>query len=484
MWALLLLACSGGDGKGSSDSSGQGTDTGETGDSGAEAQAAWATASGDASDALGSRVSLAGDLNGDGLEDLLVSAWLGNRACALFGPLAEGDLAFDARDPACLSGESSLDYAGYALGSAGDLDGDGYPELLVGSPGHADTGANAGKAYYVPGPIAAGTTGLGEAAQASWSGSNLLDYVGISIVSVGDLTGDGVADLAIGAPGFDGEGGGGGRAWVVEGPIGAGEQDLDATWASVTGLSAPSTLPYPLHGALGTGDFVGDAIAGAADYDGDGLDDLALGANGDQTHGPETGKIAVFFGPVDAGASLVSDAGLTLIGATSLAYTGSPVLASPDLDGDGLPELLVSADGVDAGVVYVLHPSPGADGSVDEASVRLAGVGTGDQLGASLATPRDLDGDGALDLAVGAPLADGVEADAGAAYVFYGPLDSGVNAASEATALLGEHDYDTFGCAIELMGDLSGDGYDEIVVGARDNDAGGSYSGRIYLYSP
>jgi len=485
MWALLLLACAGDGVGGKPDDTAGPADTGETADTASGGGATpWATSSGAASDALGSRIALADDLDGDGQEDLLVSAWLGNRACALFGPLAEGDLALDARDPACLSGESSFDYAGYGFSSAGDLDGDGYPELLVGSPGHADAGANSGKAYLVPGPLSAGTTGLADVAQASWSGTNLLDYVGISAVAVGDLTGDGVPDLSIGAPGFDGEGGGGGRAWVIAGPVGEGAQVLDDAWASVTGLSAPPTLPYPLHGALGTGDFVGDSVAGPADYDGDGVDDLALGANGDQTYGPETGKVAVFFGPVEAGDLLVSDAGATLLGATALAYTGSPILASPDLDGDGLPELLVAADGVDAGLVYVLHPAPGVDGSVDEASVRLAGVETGDELGAAIATPRDLDGDDALDLAVGAPLADGGEADSGAAYVFFGPLDSGVNGAAQAVALLGEHDYDTFGWAVELAGDLRGDGQPSIAVGARDSDAGGSFSGRIYLFQP
>lgn len=422
-----------------------------------------------------------GDLDGDGDEDLLVAATLGNRACALLGPVAAGSAALDARDVGCLTGEDAFDSAGYGLAEAGDLDGDGVGDLLVGSPGHAEEGQYMGRAYLVLGPVTAGSVGLGEAAHASWSGSRFLDYLGITVVVVGDLTGDGETDLALGAPGYDGEAGGGGRAYVVAGPVDAGEQELDALHATVTGLSEEAGRPPPPHGALGTGDFVGDAIAGEADYDGDGQPDLALGATGDGTNGSSSGKAAVFFGPISEGDCLVSDADRTWYGVAANAYTGSPLVAAPDLDGDGKDELIVAADGLGVGVVYLLKPTEDVD-SVDDAETRFEGVADGDYFGFGLARPGDLDGDGTADLAIGAPRADGDVPDAGAAYVFAGPFEAGSYAASDATFLPGVAQYDSFGGALDIGGDLDGDGVPDLAIGARDSDAGGSFSGAIYLF--
>ncbi len=476
MWALWLIAC---------DSPDKGApETGETAETGEapDVLEPWGAANGEPGEALGSRVHAGGDLDGDGDEELLVSAYLGNRLCALYPPLAPGELAISARETGCLNGEAGFDYAGFGLGAAGDLDGDGYGDLMVGSPGHSAAGANSGKAYLVLGPVTAGSAGLGDAAVASWSGENLLDYVGITVLAVGDLSGDGEVDLAVGAPGFDGEGGGGGRAWIFEGPLLSGEQDLDLSFASVTGLSSSAEGPPPPHGALGTGDFVGDAIPGEADYDGDGAADLALGATGDGTLGPETGKVAFFFGPLDPGDALVSDADSTLYGPAAASYTGSPVVVAPDLDGDGLPELLVSSDGLEAGRVTIARPSRGVTGSLDEADTWLEGGAEGDLFGFGVATPRDLDGDGVLDLVIGSPQADGQEPDAGAATIFFGPFGAGVIGVGEGETLLGEQDYDTFGAALETLSDGDGDGDPDIVVGARDSDAGGSFSGRLYFF--
>jgi len=477
----MLLACAG--------------DKGEPappGDTAASTElTAWASVLGAPADALGNAARDAGDLDGDGKDDLLVAAYLGNRVCALFGPLAVGSAALDARSPACLSGELDTDYAGYGVTAAPDLSGDGLPDLVVGSIGNSETGANAGKVYLVAGPIAAGSTTLDLAADAAWLGETAGDYAGVSLESAADLTGDGAADLLIGASGYDGEGGGGGRAYVVSGPISGTRQGLADAAVSITGLGAPA-LPVdtgdtgvpvpPPHGAFGTGDFVGDAMAGDRDLDGDGLADLALGASGDQTAGSNAGKVAVFLGPVAAGAWSVTDADMTLYGSTEGAYAGSPLRGVPDLDGDGLDDLLVSADALGAGQVYLVSPTLPEDSVSGASRLRFEGVATGDLFGYALSSAMDVDGDGAADLAISAPWAEIGGEETGGVWLFHGPFEAGVVEAGSARAVYGAVEGDTFGSAVEFVANLGGEAGPDLVIGARNDRVGGGFAGAVYLF--
>ena len=437
---------------------------------------AWAEVAGAPADGLGNAVVAAGDLNGDGDPDLLAAAYLGNRVCAIFGPLAPGDGTLDSRPASCLVGEVDTDYAGYGMASVGDVTGDGFGDVMVGSIGNAEAGINAGKVYLVAGPLSPGTAPLDQAAVTTWLGETEQDFAGVRVASGGDLTGDGEPDLLVGASGFDGEGGGGGRAYLLSGPHLPGTFSLADAHSSVTGLGAP---PPPPHGAFGTGDFVGDALVGATDFDGDGVDDLALGASGDGTLGLNAGKVAVFFGPVDAGAWLVTDADVTLFGEAELSYTGTPLVGAPDLTGDGRDDLLVSADVLGPGVVYIVSPAVG-QASVTEAVSRFEGESEGDLFGSALATPADLDTDGVLDFAVGAPGADRAAFEAGAVWWFAGPFANGVTATSSGIAIEGQARAESFGSALDVA-DV-GNGERGLVVGARNSNANGGFSGMLYLF--
>lgn len=451
---------------------------------------AWATISGAPADALGNAVESAGDLNDDGQGDLLVAAYLGNRVCAVFGPVPAGESLLDALDPACFVGELDSDYAGYGMAVLGDVTGDGVQDIAVGSIGNSQAGSNAGKVYLLPGPFTPGSESLSTFASATWLGETESDYAGISMGATADLTGDGDGDLLIGASGYDGSGGGGGRLYLLEGPFSPGVGNLQQAYASITGLSTPtseaeaappSQAAPPPHGAFGTGDFVGDSHEGGFDYDGDGHADLALGASGDATMGTNSGKLAVFFGPVATGVWLVNEADTTLLGEAEYNYAGSPIRGAPDLTGDGRDDLLVSADTLGAGVVYLASPALGQT-TLETSVTRFEGEADGDLFGYAIATPFDMDQDGALDVAISATISYRGGQLTGAAWAFAGPFAPGVVSASTGSPFTGAIEGELFGSAIDMGGDLTGDGVGDVMIGARNSDFSAGFAGRVYLF--
>ena len=236
------------------------------------------------------------------------------------------------------------------------------------------------------------------------------------------------------------------------------------------------------HGAFGTGDFVGDAMVGDRDLDGDGVPDLALGASGDQTVGLNSGKVAIFLGPLAAGARLVTDADQTLYGAMEGTYTGSPLSGTPDLDGDGVDDLLASVDALGAGTVYLVSPRQAEDSVTGASGLRFEGAESGDLFGYAIASTADLDGDGTLDVAISAPWAEIDGEETGGVWVHAGPFEGGLVAADAGQAIFGAVEGDTFGSAVDVGGDLDGDGALDLVVGARNDRVNGGFAGAVYLY--
>ncbi|RMH04724.1 MAG: hypothetical protein D6702_02415 [Planctomycetota bacterium] len=317
-----------------------------------------------AGDWLGSALAAPGDLDRDGVPDLVAGA--GNASGHAGSVLAwSGD---DGRLLWRVDGAASLDRLGDALAPVPDLDGDGVTEILAGAPGADPNGVlNAGTAWLLSGATGAVLT--------VFAGSGANDKFGSALAAVGDFDGDGAADLAVGAPYADRGLANTGRVEVFSGAGGA-------LLAAFDGPSEEARFGY--------------AIAGLDDLDGDGVPELLVGA---PNAGLAPGAAWVLSGRT--GAPLYQH-----FEGRSHAF-GQRVAACGDLDGDGLADYLVGIPYWDdkekqlASCGRVILFSAGDGRKLWE----LTGAGSGDTLGDALAA-GDLDGDGRAELLLGAPFAD------------------------------------------------------------------------------
>lgn len=411
----------------------------------------------------GQAVAGAGDVDGDGWPELLVGGELYGDANAgaawlLRGPVSEAAGTWEG-DSLALVAEDGAGHAGAAVAGLGDLDLDGYADLLVGAPG-ADLGggASSGGAWVIPGPVTAGGL-LADLAGAVLVGEDADDQAGSALAGVGDVDGDGWPDLVIGAAQADPFGARTGAVWLLLGPV-EGEVDLwdaDGTWA---GQDA--------------GDQAGAAVAGVGDVDGDGLMDVLVGAPYLRGEDDWAGGAWLIAGPA-TGSHDLTDATALLAGVATSDQAGAAVAGAGDVDGDGHADVLVGAPGYDgggagSGGAFLLRGPLSGTLSLAAADLRLIGATAEDAAGSSVAGGFDADGDGALDLAVGARLDDVGATDAGALYLVLAPgtgslsLDAADLRVQGADADLG------LGSSLAAPGDVDGDGRDELLLGVPGAD--------------
>jgi hypothetical protein len=399
-----------------------------------------------------------------------------------------------------IDGEPAL--TGESVAGAGDVNGDGVPDVIVGAPfDDANGRRDSGSAFVVyggkgPGPIDLHNLG---ARGFRIDGSGFGDGAGFAVSGVGDFNGDGIADVAVGAPNtfFTA-----GSVYVVYGQATSDPSDVDLASLGARGFQFDG-----LTGNFGgNGDSVGTSVAPAGDVNDDGIVDFVVGAQGlDRATGiANSGAAYVIYGqrtadPADFRSVSLGSRGMAITGVGAQDRAGTAV-GGGDVNGDGVGDVIVGAPGADnngradSGSAYVVFGQRLTDpadvdlGNPGGRGFRIDGQTAGDAAGEALAA-GDVNGDGAADAIVGARLADNNErANSGSTYVVYGPRPR--NPANVDLQALGSSGFridgaaagDEAGLAVGFGGDLSGDGIGDVVVGAPDATAGGRVnSGQVFV---
>ncbi|MDP6942939.1 MAG: integrin alpha [Myxococcota bacterium] len=368
--------------------------------------------------------------------------------------------------------------------ASGDFDGDGLDDILVGASGtHVGSYYYAGVAYIIL------AKSLGSTSEIDLSTADHLLYGGsgegaaISLAGAGDVDGDGRDDIIVGATGMSNGGVNAGGAYLV----------MSASLGSSSSFDLSSSADYEFLGE-GTSDDAGYSVASAGDVDADGLDDVIVGARSEDSAASGAGSAYIILGSSLGSSSSIdlSLADYQLTGEAKHDSAGYSVAGAGDVNGDGRDDVIVSSrnnsnGGYNSGTAYVvLGSSLGSTSSISLSSTyKLIGEAAYDTAGESVASAGDVDGDGLDDVLVGSQNNDDGGSSAGKAYVILGASLSGSIDLSDADIqLAGENSWDYAGVSVASAGDVNGDGFDGILVGAYLNGDGGGSAGKAYLFLP
>lgn len=419
----------------------------------------------------GYAVAVAGDQTGDGVPDILLGA-VGEGADPGAAYLFSGDLSESielASAVLVMNGVTEGDRAGSAVSGGLDMDGDGWPDLLIGAPYNGKQDINNGVAYLVYG---------GDSGSLSLADSGAIISAGGEYARVGqkgtlqlaqDLSGDGAPDIVLGSPALDTRTG---VVVVSDGPV-VGQAD-----ARDMGFLLEGGRPH---------DGFGSAVLASADFDGDGSVDLVIGCPRSSRLAPNAGGFYVFDGPIQHD-TRAGDADAQSMSIDEHQLAGFTLASAGDTNGDGHPDLLVGGMGR-GGEVWLSEDPLHAPRDLGETPIQIHGAdgtsGADENPGdfaSALAGGLDLDGNGRPDVVIGAPLSTMGQGHIGLVFVFTDPVPGVYEATDAATILYGPEPEDAAGYSLTTPGDLDGDGCDDLLVGAPGLSEGGQ-DGRAWLVS-
>ncbi len=482
----------------------------------------WTAESDQASAHFGISVSTAGDVNGDGYSDVIIGAYMYDngqtdegRAFVYHGS-ADG-LSASANWTA--ESDQAVAYFGISVSTAGDVNGDGYSDIVIGASGYTNGQSGEGRAFVYHGSAS------GLSATANWTAESdqASAWFGQSVSTAGDVNGDGYSDIIIGALYYDNGQSDEGRAYVYYGSssglsatanwtaesdqagayfgvvstagdvngdgysdviIGAylydnGQTDEGKAFVyhgSASGLSVSANWTAESNQA---GAAFGACVSTAGDVNGDGYSDVIVGAINYDNGETDEGRAFVYHG---SASGLSATANWTAEGNQVNAVFGGRVSTAGDVNGDGYSDVIIAAAHYDNGQseegrVYVYHGS--ASGLSVSANWTAESDQTGAEFGSSVSTAGDVNGDGYSDVIVGAWLFDNGQTDEGRAYVYYGS-SSGLSATANWTA-----ESDQAGAyfgVVSTAGDVNGDGYSDVIIGAYLYDNGQTDEGKAFVY--
>ena len=386
-------------------------------------------------DTFGRSISVVGDIDGDQVDDLVVGAPFSDDGANSAGSVwilfleADGTVKAQQKISASAGGFTGVldeqDTFGASVAGLGDVDGDGTPDIAVGAIGDDDGVSQAGAVWILflhPNGTVKGHQKISASSGGFTGHLDVFDFLGTSMASLGDLDRDGVVDLAVGAVLDDDGGENRGAVWILF-------LKADGT---VKSHSKVSDTEGGFGGALDDGDRLGSSISPLRIYGSSGSITLAVGATLDDDGGTDRGAVWVL--------SLSSQGTVSShwkISETSGGFTGvlengdwfgNGVANLGDLNCDGVVDLAVGAPNGGFGAVWILFLGPGESVQLHQKIDHANGSFTGeleldDQLGWATAALGDLDGDGNVDLSVGARLDDDGGADRGAVWNLF--LDGG-----------------------------------------------------------
>lgn len=405
----------------------------------------------------------AGDVNSDGYDDIIVGALKytigeANEGCAF---LYLGSSSGLSASPAWIGqGNQASAFYGSSVSSAGDVNNDGYDDVVVGAMYYDNPDSNEGRAFLYLGSSSGLSSSPAWIAESDQAGA----FFGDCVSSAGDVNGDGYDDVVVNAILYDN-----------------GETDEGRVYLYLGNSMGLSSVPaWTAEGNQASARF-GESVTSAGDVNGDGYDDVILGVTEYDNGETNEGRVCVYFG---SSSGLPASPSWTVEANQAFAVLGVSVSSAGDVNNDGYDDIIAGAIGYDLGetdegtVSLYLGSASGLPSSPSwVAEGNLAGLGFGN----SVSSAGDVNSDGCDDIVIGAPLYDGSEINEGRAYLYSGSPSE--MASSPTWIAEGDQAQAYFGDSVASAGDVNGDGCDDVIVAAPQYDNSETDEGRVYVYS-